>query len=247
MFPMLYHEHHSLTEEDIPFWKKLAAESPGPILELGCGTGRVLLPLLAANHKIIGLDNDYAMLAYLRAIQTKCCSEPPSVFQADCTSFHLGCNFNLVIMPCNTYSTLPAPDRNATLRAIAHHLNPEGMFVFSMPNPVFLQQLPSYSEPEIEDVFPHPLDGEPVQVSSSWQRTRIEFILRWNYDHLLPNGRVQRTAIEITHYLQPLETYTKELVTHGFLKNQLFGDYDWRPYSKSSPNLIIKASRSAGF
>ena len=40
MDPALYHAHHSRHLEDLPFWDWLAMKYPGPILELGCGTGR---------------------------------------------------------------------------------------------------------------------------------------------------------------------------------------------------------------
>jgi ubiquinone/menaquinone biosynthesis C-methylase UbiE len=48
MFPQLYHIHHNAHTEDLPFWLKLAQQQGGPVLELGCGTGRVLIPLIQA-------------------------------------------------------------------------------------------------------------------------------------------------------------------------------------------------------
>ena len=58
MFPQLYHAHHNRSLEDLPFWLELAAQAGDPILELGCGTGRVLIPLAQAGYHTIGLDND---------------------------------------------------------------------------------------------------------------------------------------------------------------------------------------------
>lgn len=244
MFPLLYHTHHSLSAEDIPFWLQISSRYPDPILELGCGTGRVFKPLWDAGHKIIGLDNDYAMLSFLKKNTWKNRSGLADVFQADCTQFSIAARFGLVLMPCNTYSTLDAPERCATLHRVKQHLLPGGAFVFSMPNPTLLSQLRTRSEAEIEDTFYHPVDQEPVQVSSAWRKTRTQFILTWHYDHLLPNGLINRTSTEIMHYLASPETLVKEIQDAGLTIYQTFGDYDQSPYTEDAENLIIIALRS---
>jgi len=53
----------TLGRRDVPFWRRLAADARGPILELGCGTGRVTLPLARAGAAIVGIDRSTAMLA----------------------------------------------------------------------------------------------------------------------------------------------------------------------------------------
>src|SRR5437773_3783555 len=53
----------TLGRRDVAFWRRLAADARGPILELGCGTGRVTLPLARAGAAIVGIDRSTAMLA----------------------------------------------------------------------------------------------------------------------------------------------------------------------------------------
>jgi glycosyltransferase involved in cell wall biosynthesis len=65
MYPQLYHTHHSLRARDLPFWESLAAKIGDPILELGCGTGRVLHTLAGLGYTVTGLDYDPDMLAFL--------------------------------------------------------------------------------------------------------------------------------------------------------------------------------------
>ena len=65
-FPKLYQAQHSEYQEDIPFWLVLASEQGSPILELGCGTGRVLHPLAEAGYTCYGLDHDPGMLAMVK-------------------------------------------------------------------------------------------------------------------------------------------------------------------------------------
>ena len=62
MLPLLYHAHHNRYKEDLPFWLELAARHGDPVLELGCGSGRVLLALAQDGYQVYGLDNDPGML-----------------------------------------------------------------------------------------------------------------------------------------------------------------------------------------
>ena len=96
--------------DDAAFWQAMAAAAgEGPILELGCGTGRVLLPLARAGYEITGLDLAADMIDRCRA---KLRAEPPEVrarvrlLVADMTSFDLGRRFALITVPLRR---LPAP------------------------------------------------------------------------------------------------------------------------------------------
>jgi ubiquinone/menaquinone biosynthesis C-methylase UbiE len=51
---------------DVGFWRRLAAQHSGPILELGCGTGRIAIPILKAGAALVGVDRSDAMLARAR-------------------------------------------------------------------------------------------------------------------------------------------------------------------------------------
>ncbi len=243
MFPALYHQHHALHSEDLPFWLSLTEEYPGKILELGCGTGRVFTYLFHAGKEIFGLDQDYAMLKYFHNRAKKESLPMPQVFQANCSRFRLDTKFNLIIMPCNTYSTLSTIERNETLTAVAEHLTPRGAFVFGIPNPTLMKHMPRVSEPELEEIFIHPEDGKPVHVSSSWQRTNTEFCLLWSYEHFLADDQVQRTQVEIIHQIHPVELYSNELWEHRFSSIELLGDYQQKPYQRSSAILLVKATK----
>jgi len=241
MFAQLYHAHHSRHNEDLPFWLKLASRQHGPILELGCGTGRVLISLARAGYPAYGLDHDAGMLTLL---QLQACSDPAArclIFQADMAAFHLARSFSLILLPCNTLSTLPASTRHAALTHIRQHLSPNGLFAASLPNPAILSRLPRRVDPEIEELFPHPVDGEPVQVSSTWQRSAGHFAISWHYDHLLPEGHVERFTTQVCHTLLPVEGYLDEFRQAGLRIETLYGDFDQSPYSENSPNLILLA------
>jgi SAM-dependent methyltransferase len=228
--------------EDLPFWAGLAAQYGGPILELGCGTGRVLLHLAKAGYPVTGLDRDAGMLAVLQS-QLPGSAPQAMIFQADMACFCLAAQFGGIFLPCNTLSTLDEDTRQAAFERIAAHLLPGGVFAASLPNPTRLRRLPTAGEPEIEEVFPHPIDGEPVQVSSEWQRSATHFRLTWHYDHLMPDGRVERLSAEAIHTLLPPETYLEELASARLEVVETFGDFDRSAYRPASPYFIFLARR----
>ncbi|HEX9615854.1 MAG TPA: class I SAM-dependent methyltransferase [Anaerolineales bacterium] len=244
-YPILYHAHHSRHTEDLPFWLELAGQQGGPILELGCGTGRVLVALAQAGYPVFGLDHDAHMLAVL--LDHLPPGTPALVFQADLGYFRLSLGFSLILVPCNTWSTLTQATRRAALAKIADHLLPGGLFAASIPNPALLRRQPRRMEAEVEDDFPHPGTGNPVQVSTGWERTGQVFRLEWLYDHLLPDGRVERLSVQVDHDLAPLEAHHAELVAAGLLPDGEYGDYDRSPYRPDSPYLILTARQEQDF
>ena len=58
----LYHAQYQTYEADLPFWLTLARDAGGPILEMGCGTGRLVTALTQLGYHVIGLDHDQAMI-----------------------------------------------------------------------------------------------------------------------------------------------------------------------------------------
>jgi len=105
--------------EDLPFWRALAAETGGPVLDIGAGTGRVTVDLVAAGFDVVALDVEPALLAALthRAnVETVI---------ADACTFDLDRQFGLIIAPMQTLQLLD--DRIAFLRRALAHLRPGGL------------------------------------------------------------------------------------------------------------------------
>ncbi len=244
MLPILYHTHHSLHMEDLPFWLDLVQQAGGPVLELGCGTGRLLLPLAKAGCQVCGLDREHSWLVFLRHHLPGSLNPAPQVFAADMANFHLARRFALILLPCNTLSALSSETRLAMLALACQHLSPGGLFAASLPNPAVLAGLPQQSDVEIEEILPHPVDGEPVQVSSAWQRSADQFTVTWYYDHLLPDGQVERFIAQVHHTLQPVGVYTDELHRAGLVVDTLYGDFNQSPYTENSPSLILLARKA---
>jgi SAM-dependent methyltransferase len=232
-----------LHAEDLPFWRELAASNRGGVLELGCGTGRVLLWLASEGYAVTGLDHDHEMLQILANNLSAQIRSRVQLLQADFTAIPLSGQFGLILMPCNTYSTLSDAARSAVLEQAARLLLPEGSFAVSLPNPLRLKRLPRRGESEVEEIFPHPLDNEPVQVSSAWRRQAGQFTVLWYYDHLLPDGAVERLSVQVHHQMTSAEAYLDELHGAGFASSAVYGDFDWSSFTPQSPYMIIIAAR----
>lgn len=233
--------------EDLDFWLGLAEEYGDPILELGCGTGRVLLNLARRGHAVTGVDNSPEMLARLEAKLKAAAAHPrfaaPLLLCADMRSFVVERTHRLALMPFNTFMHLLTPeDQTAALTNIRRHLQPGGALALDMPNPGEAYAAPAGEQGlTLERTF---MDGEntvqqfsSVVVERSAQLARIN----WLYDSIAPDGTVKRTAVPLTlRYTFPGEMRLL-LEKCGFTLGHLYGDYERSPLADGSLRMIVLA------
>ena len=244
--------------EDLDFWLGLAAEREhgDPVLELGCGTGRVLLHLARRGHAVTGLDNAPEMLARLEAKLAAARNmrgdvqhggvqlNAPTVIRADMKDFSLSGQFKLAIMPYNTFMhLLTLEDQIAALTCIRRHLQPGAALALDMPNPG-----EAYAAQEqgltLERTF---MDGErTVQQFSSVSVDRAMQLahITWLYDSVGPDGAVQRAIVPLMlRYTFPGEMRLL-LEKCGFALAHLYGDYQRSPFADGSARMIVVATAS---
>lgn len=200
--------------------------------------------LAQSGYTVYALDIDPFMLRFLKRRLREYRDLDVRFFQSDMAAFHLEQLFDAILLPCNTLSTLTPAKRQATFHCISSHLGKDSIFAVSIPNPIALNALPAGADPELEEFFYHPEDGEPVQVSNAWKRTKGFFTLTWHYDHLLPDGRVDRLSAQVQHRLETFNVYQAELDAAGMEIENQYGDFDFTPFSSESPFLIIVARKS---
>jgi SAM-dependent methyltransferase len=111
-------------EADLPLWEELAASVDGPVLELGCGTGRVVLHLARRGHEAIGLDRDPKLIA---ALAERAEGLPVEAVKADARDFALPRPVGLALAPMQLLQMLAdTEERIACLRRVAAALSPGG-------------------------------------------------------------------------------------------------------------------------
>ena len=126
---------------DLPFYLDLAEQSGGPVLEIACGTGRVLLPIARKGIEICGVDNSQPMLS---ALNKSLAQEPQevrdriTVHQGDMRSFRLKREFPLVMIPFRPMQHMfTVEDQVAALKTAAAHLTDTGALAFDVFYPKF--------------------------------------------------------------------------------------------------------------
>ena len=126
-------------DADLPLWEELAERCGDPVLELGCGTGRVALHLARRGYRVIGLDQDQVLLDELAE---RAAGLPVEPLWANALDFELDEPVALALAPMQFLQLLRDPEsRLRCLRRISAALQPEGLL-----GVVFLGPLPA-SEP----------------------------------------------------------------------------------------------------
>ncbi len=157
--PELY-DARSQPEPFASFYTSVARETGGPVLELGCGTGQIIVPIANAGVSAVGLDLSPTMLDAARVRAAKSGAEVRWVCD-DMRRFSLGERFSAAIIVRNTLLQLvDIADLRACLAAVREHLLPEGRFVFDIFNPdVRILASPPHERILVRR-FEHPRRGE---------------------------------------------------------------------------------------
>jgi len=120
---------------DLPLWRELAADHGDPVLDLGCGTGRVALDLAGRGHAVTGLDSDPELVAEL-ARRARERGLAVAAVTGDIRSLSLGAEFPLVIAPMQVVQLLGGRDGRAVmLRSVSEHLSPAGRLAIAIADP----------------------------------------------------------------------------------------------------------------
>ena len=186
---------------DLPLWHELAEAEPGPVLDVGAGTGRVATELAAAGHEVVALDIDPVLLAEVEGVET---------VVADAQSFELGRTFGLVIVPMQTIQLLA--DRAAFFACARRHLAPGGLLAIAIADAMeaFDPASPVLPEPDVAELDGWRFSSQPVALR---EREGVMLIDRvrttWS-----PDGRRNSEADRIA--LAALDADTLEREAEGF-------------------------------
>lgn len=150
---------------DVGFYLDLAREFPGDILELACGTGKYLLPLAQAGHRVSGLDAAPGMLARA-AEKARAAGVAIGLHEGDMRDFALPGPYDLVIIAGNSFCHLhTAADAARCLACVKRHLRAGGVLVIDVfvPDVRLLARDPQQRYPYGQ--YDDPVDGTRVTVT----------------------------------------------------------------------------------
>jgi SAM-dependent methyltransferase len=190
--------------DDIAFYRSLADETRGPILELGCGTGRVVLRLAEAGFDVVGLDRSPAMLERARerlaALEPEVASRVRFV-EGDLATTVAGHGFGLAFAAFRVFMMILDPDAQlAALQTIRGQLRPGGLVAIDIFDPRYDLVAPAATgDPIDRGTYLHADTGKPVRVTVLDRRNdQVEqrFVEHWLFEELDSLGHSGRTEIE---------------------------------------------------
>lgn len=152
---------------DILFYLEAAKKSSGPVLEIACGTGRILLPIANSGIEIDGIDISEAMLSVLKGKlrQEAKLTYFPKLLQADMRAFSTGKSYQLVTIPFRSLQHLiTLEDKLRALTAAKSHLAAEGRLVFDVAFPKFDVIAQGAGQEYLDSTWVSPKTGQPVEM-----------------------------------------------------------------------------------
>jgi SAM-dependent methyltransferase len=232
--------------DDIPFYVDLARQAAAAghaVLELGCGTGRVTLPIAQAGVEVVGLDNAAPMLDVARR---KAASDSnPRWFQGDMASFRLDQRFGLVIIPFRSFLLLLAvEEQKACLARIHEHLLPGGRLALNVFNPSILAIAGWLAAKGKREQRREPEPGRERWVSRDYQPSS-QRLDETREDVLLSDEGAVIQRVERNLRLRWVYRFEMEhlLALSGFEVEALYGWFDGRPFAEDSSEMVWLARR----
>ena len=230
---------------ELPLLEAFLTEHPGTALELGCGSGRLLLPLLEKGYLIEGIDNSVDML--------NLCHEhsgdiEPVLHNGDIIDFQTKSTYAAITIPAFTLQLLPYEELPSVLENIRNHLHPNGGLYITtfIPWAEITGDLEEGEEfLDHETYFP---DGKSARCHTSFQIRRIsqQLTREHRYELASEDGKLLETSNSTHHltWLWPREII-KLLTDAGFVMQKMIGDFAMdKPCEEDSQMITIFAQRS---
>lgn len=236
---------------DVAFFVEAATAAGSPVLEVGCGTGRVLIPTARAGVEVVGLDLSPHMLAVCRhrlQEESEAVRGRVRLVEADMRNFDLGSRFTLATIPFRPFQhLLTVEDQLSCLASIRRHLTDEGGLILDLFNPSldFLVNRPVGEELDDEPPFTTPDGRTVIRRHKTVAIDRFQQVGHYELIHYVshPDGRHERLVQAFPmRYLFRFEA-EHLLARAGFTLEHVYADYDKSPYGSKYPGELLMVAR----
>lgn len=247
----------TMGRRDVSFWRDVSLQTGGRVLELGCGTGRVTVPLARAGVPVVGVDRSAEMLGYARRrVRRTRLQMPPALVRADIRHLPFAADrargpgpgrrkvgaFELVIAPYGILqSLLRERDLADTLASVASVLGRGGRFGIDL-----VPDVPRWAEYDrrVSMAGRRRPGGPPVTLVESVRQDARKRLTIFEHEYREgwgPGARVHRFTV--TFRTLPVPAMRRRLEKAGFGVDAVLGDYDGRPWDDRADAWIVMATR----
>ena len=234
----------TLDRRDVKFWQSMAERTNGPILELGCGTGRVTIPVARTGARIIGVDRSAEMLGRAQKRSRRTRSHRPAWLRGDIRflPFRESARFDLVMAPYGILQSLVREsDLKATLASVERVLARGGIFGVDL-----VPDLPVWKEYRDKVRFRGVRRGGKSRITlvESVRQDRAKKLTIFDQEYIEQRGRA-RTSRRFSLVFRTLTVpqMTRRLENAGFRIKAVLGDYSGQPWDRRADVWLILAEK----
>jgi SAM-dependent methyltransferase len=234
----------TLGRRDVPFWRQLALSASGSALELGCGTGRIAVPLGRAGVSLVGIDRSEAMLARARQrVRRSRLQSRVRLVRGDIRRLPFAVQFGLVMAPYGILqSLLRERDLKATLSAVHDVLEPGGTFGMEL-----VADLPSWQEYRKRislSGWRARKGGSRITLVETVRQDTARKLTIFDQEFTEQRGRQRRAhTFSLTFRTLTVPQMTRRLQAAGFEITALLGDYRGGPWDPRAEVWVILARK----
>lgn len=234
----------TMARRDVPFWKGVAAAAGGPVLELGCGTGRVLMPVARAGTPVVGIDLSERMLARARArIKRARLARLARLVRGDIRHLPFpDSRFAVVMAPYGILQSLTSDaDLRAALDAVTRALRPGGRFVMEL-----VADLPAWQEYSKVTKLRGWRPGRKAYLTlvESVRQDRRKGLTVFEQEYVESRARGKRSQrFTLAFRTISIAQMASRLERAGLKVRATLGSYDGDPWTKDSDTWIVIAER----
>jgi SAM-dependent methyltransferase len=235
-----WENRRTMGSSDLEWWSRVAADAQGPVLELGCGTGRLAVPLAASGAAVVGVDLSMPMLRRARArARRSALGARLRLVRADIRTLPFAADaFETVIAPYGVLQSMPGAEALAgALQAIARVIIPEGSLwidvALDVPRWPEYRNRVRWRQPEGST------RGATLVESVRQDRAKRLTIFRQVYTRRR-RGRTLERDFELRFYTPSVAQLRNQLAAAGLAVETLC-DYDGRAWRTGSKALIVRA------
>jgi ubiquinone/menaquinone biosynthesis C-methylase UbiE len=235
----------TLGRRDVPFWRRVASKAGGLVLELGCGTGRVSMPLARAGIDLVGVDRSAPMLERARRRITKSPSHQVTkslrLVRADIRQLPFeGQTFAMVLAPYGILQSLIRPrDLKATLASVARVIAPGGTFGIDL-----VPDVPKWHEYSNRVQLRGKAGAAQLTLIESVRQDRQRGLTTFEQTYVERRGsRTREHRFDLTFRTLSVPQMMQHLERAGFTVDAVLGDYRGRPWDDRADVWIMMAKK----